>query len=141
MAETKVELARKLFEAYDEEGPGGVIDFLAKVERIHPDFLFHVQEDLPNGGDWRGIEGYTEMSRTWLEAWTEFRVDPHEFIEITEESLLVPLTQRAVARGSGIEVAGEFFYVLLFRDGKVEQVRLYSDRGQAERAASGDDAG
>ena len=136
-----MEVARKVFEVHNEQGPDAVIDFLVRVERIHPDFLFHVQEDLPNGGDWRGIEGYTEMARSWLEAWAEFQVEPHEFIEVTEESLLVPLMQRAVARGSGIEVAGEFFYVLIFTDGKIEQIRLYSDRGQAERAASAGDGG
>jgi ketosteroid isomerase-like protein len=136
MAEREIELLRRGFRVYDEAGPSGFADYLAREDLIHPDFLFHVQDDLPNGGDWAGIEGFQEMSRSWLEAWEKFSVEPHEFIEVGEEAVLVPLTQTAVAKGSGIEVAGEFFYVIHFRDGKVEQIRLYSDREQAERAAA-----
>jgi ketosteroid isomerase-like protein len=136
MAEKELELLRRGFQVYDEAGPPGFVDFLVREDAIHPDFLFHIQGDLPNGGDWPGIEGFKEMSRSWLEAWKEFRVEPREFIEVGAESVLVPIRQTAVASGSGIEVAGEFFYVVLFRDGRVEQIRLYSERERAERAAA-----
>ena len=136
MGKKEIELIRRGFQVYNEAGPSAFIDFLVREDAIHPDFVFHIQEDLPNGGDWPGIEGFNEMTRSWLEAWEEFKVEPHEFIEVGDESLLVPIRQRAIARGSGIEVAGEFVYVIIFRDGKVVQTRLYSDREQAERAAT-----
>jgi hypothetical protein len=136
MREKEIDLARRGIQAYNDTGPSGFLDLLVREDAIDPDFLFHVQDDLPNGGDWPGIEGFNEMTRSWLEAWEEFKVEPHEFIEVGEDSLLLSITQRAVARGSGIEVAGEFFYLLIFREGKVEQMRLYSDRERAERAAA-----
>ncbi len=136
MLEKEIDLARRGIQAYNDTGPSGFVDLLVREDAIDPDFLFHVQDDLPNGGDWPGIEGFNEMTRSWLEAWEEFKVEPHEFIEVGEDSLFISITQRAVARGSGIEVAGEFFYLLVFREGKVEQMRLYSDREQAERAAA-----
>jgi ketosteroid isomerase-like protein len=51
--------------------------------------------------------------------------------------MLIPSTQRAVARGSGIEVSGEFFWLVLFRGDKIEQMHLYTDRRLAEEAAAG----
>lgn len=135
MSERFVDLTRRGFRAYNESGPAAFIDLLEREKMIHPEFMFHVQEDLPNGGDWPGVEGYTEMTRTWLEVWDDFEIEPHEYIEMGD-ALLVPITQRAVAHGSGIEVTAEFFYVLLFTDGKLEQVRLYSDRELAEQAAA-----
>ena len=109
---------------------------LARV--IHPDFLFHIQEDLPNGGDWVGIEGYNRMTRSWLEAWDEFGIEPDEFIPVTRDGILIPVRQRARAHASGLEVEGQFIYVLLFRDEKVEQIHLYADRAQADLAARRD---
>jgi ketosteroid isomerase-like protein len=132
MEDDRIELTRRGFEVYNESGPGAYIEYLDRRELIHPDFLFHIQEDLPNGGDWRGVAAFHRMSEIWLEAWGEFKVLPREFIEVDEEWLLVAVEQRAVARGSGIEVSGDFFYVLRFKDGKVAEQRLYSDRAEAE---------
>lgn len=135
MSERQLELIQAGFDAYRQDGPLGLSEFMRRHDLVHPEFLVHVQEDLPNGGDWRGIEGYEEMTRVWLEAWDEFELEPHQFLSIAEGCYLVPLRQRARARGSGIEVEGEFFYVFLFDNGKIEQIRLYGDRTRAERAA------
>jgi ketosteroid isomerase-like protein len=135
MAETKAEVARTGFEVYNERGPDAFIDFFTGIDMIHPDFLFYVQEDLPNGGSWHGIEGFSQMAAIWLEAWSEFKVEPREFIEASPEAVLVPVRQRAVASGSGMEVEGEFFYVMLFRYEKIAEIHLYTDRAKAEQVA------
>jgi ketosteroid isomerase-like protein len=131
-----VELARQGLKTYGEGGPEAFVDYLQGEDALDADFVFHVQEDLPNGGDWRGIEGFMEMSRIWLEPWEEFRIDPHEFVEVSEEALLVPVRQEGVAKGSGIEIGAEMFYVMRFREGRLSQVRLYTERELAERAAA-----
>ena len=138
VTEERIELVRRGFEVYNEAGPSAFIDYMIRVDLLHGDFLFHIQEDLPNGGDWVGIDGFNRMTELWLEAWEEFDVDPHEFMPVGEDGILIPVRQRATARGSGMEVEGEFVYVVLFRDGKVEQMHLYGDREQAERAARPD---
>ena len=134
MAETRREIARKGFEVYNERGPDAFIDYLVGIDMIHPDFLFHVQEDLPNGGSWPGIKGYNQMTGIWLDAWAEFKIEPHEFIEASTDAILIPVRQHAVAAGSGMEVDGEFIYVMLFRDGRVSEIHLYADRAAADRA-------
>jgi ketosteroid isomerase-like protein len=137
VAEDRIELARRGFEAYNQGGPPGFMDFVVREDKLHPDFVFHVQDDLPNGGYWRGVDGYEQMSRIWMEAWSEFRLLPHEFREVGHDRILVLLEQRGIARGSGMEIAGEFAYVLVFRDEKIEQIHLYTDRERAERVAAG----
>ena len=122
------------FDAYNADGPGGFIEHLERDDALHPDFLAHVQEDLPNGGDWRGVEGFNQMTSTWLEAWDTFTLSPHEFVEVGQGAVLVPLTQAAAARG--MELAGEFFYLFLIRDDKLAQAHIYADRERAERAAA-----
>lgn len=122
-------------ETYNAEGPGAFIQHFRKDDMLHPDFLAHVQDDMPNGGDWPGVEGFNEMTSTWLEAWDTFTVRPHEFREVGEEAVLVPLTQTAVAR-NGMELAGEFFYLFLIRDDRLAQLHIYGDRERAEVAAA-----
>ena len=129
------ELARRGFERYDEDGADGFLEFLEEENALAPDFLCHVQDDLPNGGDWLGIEGFREMTRTWLEPWERFSVSPHEYVEISDQALLVPVRQEAVAKGSGIEIGAEMIFVLLFQDGRISQVRIYAERERAEREA------
>ncbi len=135
MEERRVEIVRKGFDVFNRQGPQAFIDFLTSRDMIHADFLFHVQRDLPNGGDWRGIEGFHRTMQSWLEAWEEFEVIPHEFAPLDDDSLIVPVRQRAIARGSGVEVSGEFCYAIIFGDRRIAEVRLYADRGRAEAAA------
>lgn len=124
--------------AFNASGPTAFIDLLVRLDAIHPDFLMSIQPDLPNAGEWRGIAGFYEMARNWLEVWDEFKVYPLEVIELSEGRFLVPVKQRAVAKGSGMEIGGEFFYTMEFRDGRVSHIGLYADRSPAERALEGD---
>jgi ketosteroid isomerase-like protein len=133
----RMQLVRRGFEVYNESGPSAFLDYLVAAELMHPDFLFFIQEDLPNGGEWRGVDGFGRMAASWLEAWEEFEVQPRDVAEVSEDRILVTVRQRAVARGSGLEIDGEFFYVFAFGDGRLEQIRLYRDRGAAELAAGG----
>lgn len=136
MAESNTELIRPGFDAYNEKGPEGFLDWISAEDLMHPEFVFHIQEDLPNGGEWKGVEGFREMSRLWLEAWAEFSVKPVDSSEGPEGQVLLEVEQHAVARGSGLELdAPGFFYVVLWRDGKVTDMHLLNDRDRATELA------
>jgi ketosteroid isomerase-like protein len=134
MPDSNLALAKRGFEEYSRTGPSGVVDLMIRLDRLDPEFLFHVQEGLPTAGTYHGVEGYTKVTTEWNEAWSSFEIIPKEWIEADEDRIMVVVDQEAVARGSGVEVAAEFFYVLLFRDGRYRQMRLYGDRPSAERA-------
>jgi hypothetical protein len=79
MPETNLEIARRGFEEYNRTGPSGVIDLMVRLDRLHPDYLFHVQEGLPTAGTYHGIEGYTKVTTEWNEAWSSFTIIPGRF--------------------------------------------------------------
>jgi hypothetical protein len=134
--ETNVELVLRGFTVFNEGGPEAFVDLLVDEDRLHTDFLFHIQDDLPNGGDWKGIEGFREMNRHWLEPWEEFTIKPLEVTEGPGGDVMLQVEQRALARGSGMEITGRgFLYVILYRDGKLAEMHLLTDRERAEKLA------
>ena len=108
----------------------------ALMSVLHPDGHAFIQEDLPNGGRWDGHEGARNMLREWREAWQEFGF---EILEVEEfgERALTRVRQHGVARGSGMEIDMELYYVWAARDGKVDLWHLYLDRERAEAVARG----
>ena len=109
------------------------LDYLESMDALDEGFEMEIQADAPNGGVWRGREGFEEMVRLWLEAWEEFEVLPEDPIELAPGRLLVPTRQRVVAKGSGIELEEEFFYTLEMADGRFKRLGLFLERSLAER--------
>jgi hypothetical protein len=126
-------MAVRGMETFNQGGSEAFLRFLE--DEAHPEFVFHIQEDLPNGGDWRGIDGTRSMLGHWLEAWDEFEVIPGEVIEGTAGRVLVQVEQRAVSAGTGMELKGPFHYVWVSEAGKVREIQLFADPVQARRAA------
>jgi ketosteroid isomerase-like protein len=135
VSEDYTELIERSLGVFNEQGPQGWVDFLSGKEMLHPEFAFHIQEDLPNGGEWRGVDGFMEMARLWNEAWKEFTVVPQGTTVGPDGQLFMEVEQQVVARGSGMEIASGFFYVIVFRDGKIAEGHLFNDRQQAARTA------
>ena len=130
------EMIERVFRAYNEGGPTAFIDVMTKADALSPDFVMEIQDDLPNGGEWAGAEGFAEMARLWLEAWKSFEVQPGVPARVGDDRYLVPVRQRAVARGSGIALDEPFVYALTFDDGRLRRVGLFKDRDLAERSLS-----
>ena len=127
------EIARLVEEASKGYGSGGLDGVVALV---HPDGHAFIQEDLPNGGRWDGPEGFAAMVREWGEAWEEFGFEILDLEEYGDREL-TRVRQRGVARGSGMEIEMELYYVWGARDGRIDLWHLYIDRAQAEAVARG----
>jgi ketosteroid isomerase-like protein len=124
------DLLETAFAAFNRAGAPGLLPL------THPDIEVFIQDDLPNGGRWDGHEGWLAMGRAWQEAWERFTVEPLE-VEDHGARTLIRVRQRGRARGSGIEVDGEFWYVAEVRDGRISLWHLYTDRARAEASADG----
>jgi ketosteroid isomerase-like protein len=139
MATEPRELIPEFFAAYNEGGATGFIDYLVERDALHPDLVMEIQRDAPNGGQWRGPEGFRDMSRRWLEVWEEFEILPEEDpIEVAEGRYVVPVRQRVVARGSGLEIEESFIYTVEFAEGRVWRIGLFVDRPRADRYLAGE---
>jgi ketosteroid isomerase-like protein len=131
-------MIRGAFAAFNEGGADGFIDYLAERDALHPDFLMEIQRDAPNGGQWRGPEAFKEMTRRWMEVWDEFQVLPEDVIETTPDHYVVPVRQRAVTQGGGLELDEEFFYTVELSDGRMRRMGLFMDRTRADRFLAGE---
>ena len=70
----------------------------------------------------------------WFDAWTEFHMQPIEFIEVSHEVVVVPLHQVATGKRSGVVVEIELTYVLEVRGGLI--TRFTSIRPSRRRLRS-----
>jgi hypothetical protein len=132
MADAK-ELVRDGFAAFNEGGSGAFVSYLKRMNAFDDRFEMVLQEDAPNGGVWKGEEGFAEMVRTWMEAWEEFEIFAEEPIPVAPDRFLIPARQRVVARGSGMELESDFFYTLTLDDGRFRRMGLFLERSLAER--------
>jgi ketosteroid isomerase-like protein len=90
--------------------------------------------DGPDPGSWTGLAGMAEGMRSWISAWSDFRVEADEYRELDAERVLV--LSRLVVRGkaSGLELGrmqsktGVLFYV---RNGRVTRLVIYLNRDRA----------
>jgi hypothetical protein len=126
------ELVRDGFGTFNRDGPAAFVDYLKRVGAWDDGFEMELQADAPNGGVWKGEEGFREMIRTWMEAWEEFEIFPGEPIPVTPDRFLIPVRQRVVARGSGMELESDFFYTLEMAGGRVRRMGLFIERSLAE---------
>jgi ketosteroid isomerase-like protein len=89
---------------------------------------------VPDPGIWTGLSGMADGMRSWISAWSEFRVEADEYRELDSERVLV--LSHVIARGktSGLELApipGRAANVFRVRDGKVTKLVIYLDRERA----------
>ena len=83
----------------------------------------------------RGIYGLDQARRNWEEfaaSWESFRVEPHEFIEVGDH-VVVPGAGHMVGR-DGIEVEARVTFTWTIRDGAIERVCMFQERGEALEA-------
>ena len=119
--------------SFNHEGAEGFLDFATERDALDPAFRMELQHDAPNGGVWEGPDGFREMARIWLEAWEEFELRPQEPVELQPNLFVIPTRQRAVARGTGIELDELFFYTVELADGRFRTIGLFIERELAER--------
>jgi ketosteroid isomerase-like protein len=103
------------------------------AEWAHRDVEF-VFAGGPDPGSWTGLTGMAEGMRSWISAWSDFRVEADEYRELDNERILVLCHVIARGKTSGLEIgrtrAGQanLFHV---RNGKVSRMVIYLDRDHA----------
>jgi ketosteroid isomerase-like protein len=121
--ETNVEIARRLLEAFNDDGVEGVLPYYAEDCEVY-------DPDLPGNRSYRGkdaLRGVLDLMLTGAER-TEIR-----------DYELLPAGDRVVAlirtyfrgEGGGPEVEVRDAHTMTFRDGKIVYWRLYIDRTEA----------
>jgi len=123
-----LKVTRLGFEAYNAG------DFEALAALLHPDVELHADSELINGGDYRGLEGFTRWNAEWTEAWEEFTIEPRSLEAFGGHVILADTHQVARGAGSGIDVEMDVYWVFEVADDRVVRMHLYASRERAVAA-------
>jgi ketosteroid isomerase-like protein len=124
MSQENVEIVKALFRGWTERGVDGMLTF------FHEDIeYFPAEEDGI-------IHGHDALRRYWegfMEAWDAFHMGPTEFLDAGDHVFnRVAINGRG--RGSGVEVAMEFWQVWLIRGDRAARCEEYLNREEALEA-------
>jgi ketosteroid isomerase-like protein len=120
-----IEVTRLGFEAYNAG------DYDALIALLHPDVELHSDNELINGGDYRGHDGFMHWNAEWTEAWEEFTIEPRALETFGGHVILADTHQVARGVGSGIDVEMDVYWAFEVADDRVVRMHLYANRERA----------
>ena len=128
----QLELAREVYDAL------GTADAPRLVELMHPDFVGHVSEGMPEGvgGVHRGPRAM--LADVWAPIARRFAVRPvaERFLPCDGGDVVVLGTYAGAPPGSDTPLRAAFAHALSFRDGRVVELRQITDTQRWADAAS-----
>ena len=90
--------------------------------------------DIMDGSEYHGREGIGRWLSNWSEAWSDFRMEPEDYID-GGDCVIAVVHMRATGAGSGSEVDRQDAILCRLRDGKVASMDYYNNVPQAVAAA------
>jgi|SRR5438270_4823055 len=132
MSQANVELAREGYEALNEAYRTG--NFRDALERFcDPAIVLTPSGILPESSEMRGHEGMLRFVSLQSEAFDDFWVEPHAFIDAGDR-VVVPIRFGGRAQHTGLDVAFEVVHVLTAHDGKWRRIDMYPSKDEALEA-------
>ncbi len=138
MSQENVEMVRGLWEPFK-----GVdytaIDWDDEAIREMAERFFSPEVELrwlrggPEARVYQGIDGVAQAFREWVEPFSEYYIEPLDFIE-QEDRVIIPQRHRGIGSTSGISVEDEFTHVYEVRDQMITRVDEYDTLKKALEA-------
>jgi ketosteroid isomerase-like protein len=125
MSRENVELVRRAFRLFRQEGPEAV------RELVHPEF--ELRDPGPIGEVHHGPEGAVEYLREWIGTWDDFAIEAEDFFDAGDQ-VVIFVVQRGRGRGSGVEVDQRLAVLFRISGGQIIDFRPYPDRVRALEA-------
>jgi ketosteroid isomerase-like protein len=125
VSQENVELIQRSFAVLEQTGEPDWSTMHEQVEVYDHDIL--------DASEYRGHEGFGRWLEDWSSAWSEFQMDPEDFIDAGDRVVFV-FQMTAKGRGSGVEVKRQDAIVFQLRDAMVVRVDYYNEREQALKA-------
>ena len=129
MSKQNVEVVRRLWQGYADDGLDGV------MELIDENVSWRAMEGAPDDvGETQGLEAMRRYLEDWLETFEDITTVPTDLLDLGDDRVLAVLRVKGRARLSGIETELSYAVVYTVRNGKVVQGRECADRAAALRA-------
>jgi ketosteroid isomerase-like protein len=131
MPRDKVELARRVVDAYNRRDVDGLFAELAT-----PDFEWYpaIVRAFDGDGGYRGREGVDRFAADTSEYWAELQIIAAEFRDLGDRVLVLGRI-KGRGKGSGAPVDAPQAIILDFRGDRIWRSRVYLDHAEGLRAA------
>jgi len=103
-------------------------------EVVAPDFESRLSHELGNRV-LTGVGGLEMFVGALEQDFSEFHYDADEFVEVSDDGVLVLGRIFAKARATGMPLSGEFGHIWTVRDGLAARVEAHRDPDEARKAA------
>ena len=119
MSQENVEIVRRAFDAFAEEGVEGVIP-LAAVDAV-----IYSMPEWPDDAEYRGPEGLRKLAAQWSDNFDEFGFDVHD-VRDAGDSVVALLEMTGRIKGSGVPMRAPVAAVYELTDGLFVSTRYFS---------------
>jgi len=132
MAEADVELARRSFDAFADEGVEGLIRF------VHPDFEMTTPPGLAAEPDtYRGQDGMRRYFESFYDVMDDISFEIDEFEDLGTGLVMGVSKLRARGQATGIEVEQEVTQVCEIEGGLIRRIHVFATPDEARAAFAG----
>ena len=126
MSQENVEIVRRTFRAFAEEGLDGLAEFW------DPDIDWRAIEGAPDDvGEMHGSAAMRRYFGEWIEMFDELTLVPEEIRDLGGECVVAEQRVSGRAKISGAKTELRYAVVYILRDGKIVRGREYANLGQA----------
>jgi ketosteroid isomerase-like protein len=125
MSQANVEVVQRGFEHFMATGEPHLESFHEEVE-VH-------DHDTMDQGEYRGHAGLGRWLQDWSAAWSEFSMEPEEFLDAGDEVVMF-VRMKATGVSTGLTLERQDAIVLAVHDGKVVHLDYYNNRADALKA-------
>src|SRR5258708_30048574 len=122
MSQDNVEVIQRGFEHFMGTGQPYWETFHEEVE-VH-------DHDTMDQGEYRGHSGLGRWLEDWAAAWSDFSMEPEEFLD-AGKYVVVFVRMKATGASSGLVLERQDAMVFAVRDGKVVRLDYYNNRTEA----------
>jgi len=124
VSDEDVEIVRRSIEAAMRE------DLDAAVAEFDPDVEVE-DTDIPDAGDYRGVDGYFRWLGQWGESWESWKIEHLQFRPASDGRVVALFDLTAVGKGSGVEVTRADAIVSSVRQARISRIVYYNDQQRA----------
>ena len=104
------------------------------IAASHPEFEMELVRVGGGPAHYTGASGIREFFRDVSESWESFRFESTDIRDLGDRVLVLG-DVRGCGRGSGVEVDGQWAWIIEMRDGRAASLRGFLDQSEALEAA------
>ena len=138
MSQENVEIVRRGWDAFfrdmNERNLDDVFAAVFDAGMFAPDATLSPSLDAAGSRTFVGRQGFIEWTRTWAEAFVDYRLQLEDVVDAGDEHVVLVVRQSATGRESGASVELRFGIVFTFKGGQVTEQRHYTDPAEAFKA-------